>query len=228
MSPPRARIPIRLSGKEGRYITTDQGKSWSGNFRRAHPKAVRAHYFGKTKLLEVLNQKGCVGLRMYHAIDLAGTAQLVSVGVSGDGADLVRGLILDTCIPCPSYCDRKSPLNRSAGGASGKAVPVKFTGREGSYIPIAQASQWTGNFRRANRGAVRAHFFGKAKLIEIVNQKGCVGIRIYRGTDLTGAAQLIVVGVASNGGDLTLGLVLDGSISCPSICADGRLAKADR
>src|ERR1035437_3617944 len=78
---------MSFTGNEGTYVTLNQGGTWTGNYRTANPNAIKAHFYGKTKLAEMLNQTGCVGLRMYRAIDENGAAQLVIVGVTSAGAD---------------------------------------------------------------------------------------------------------------------------------------------
>lgn len=106
---------MSFTGDEGSYITLTDGSAWTGNYRTANPSAVKAHFYGKNKLNEMLAQTGCVGLRMYRAIDANGVLELVIVGVNSSGADLTSGLILDRSVPCPSNCDASSALNGGGG-----------------------------------------------------------------------------------------------------------------
>ena len=106
---------MSFTGNEGGYITLAQGQTWTGNHRTANPTMVKAHFYGKTKLNEMLAQSGCVGLRMYRAIDDAGCLELVIVGVTANGTDMTSGLLLDRSIPCPSACDPSSSLNGGGG-----------------------------------------------------------------------------------------------------------------
>src|SRR5438552_9036588 len=96
---------MSFTGEEGTYITLTQGSTWTANHRTANPNMVKAHFYGKTKLSALLNQTGCVGLRMYRAIDDTGILELVIVGVTSAGADMTSGLLLDRSVPCPSMCD---------------------------------------------------------------------------------------------------------------------------
>lgn len=207
---------VCFTGNEGSYITIAQATRWTNNFRGANPGAVKAHFFGSTKLKKVLAQTDCVGIRMYHALDAAGATQLILVGVTAKGVDVTSGLILDASLPCPTYCDTTSALNEV--GVSRNQPLIRFTGNEGGYITIARGKKWTGNYRRANPGAVKAHFFGKTKLGGLLNQAGCVGIRMYHAIQAARARQLVLVGVNSKGLDLTSGLILDTSVPCPSYC----------
>ncbi|HXB39889.1 MAG TPA: hypothetical protein VNZ49_05055 [Bacteroidia bacterium] len=107
---------MSFTGNEGTYITLSQGVTWTTSYRSANPNAVKAHFYGKTKLQEMLNQTGCVGLRMYRAIDDTGALQLVVIGVDASGCDLTSGLIMDKSFLCPPYCDAGSTLNGGSGG----------------------------------------------------------------------------------------------------------------
>ena len=81
---------MAFNGNEGTYITLTQANAWTTSYRNANPNAVKAHFYGKTKLQEMLNQTNCVGLRFYRAIDDTGAAQLVVVGVLADQTEIGR------------------------------------------------------------------------------------------------------------------------------------------
>lgn len=95
---------------------------------------------------------------------------------------------------------------------------MAFTGNEDHDIPLAQAAEWTKNYRDANPGAIKGHFFGKGAIKEILDQANCVGIRIYYALDDAGTKQLIVVGVMADTNDISAGLLAERSIQCPPTC----------
>lgn len=106
---------------------------------------------------------------------------------------------------------------------------ANFDGSEGTYINQASAKSLGSNYVNSNRfaatGYIKAHFLGKDKLAEILNQEGCKGLRIYYGTvtHATGPStpDLIVVGADSAGNDiLTSNLILDATIPCPPACPE--------
>lgn len=101
---------MAFNGNEGEVITLTQGKNWTKNFRNAHPNEIKAHFFGKNKLNQILNQSGCVGIRIYNAIDDQGKKVLVLVGVDDQERDLTNGIILERSMPCPPMCDIGSLL----------------------------------------------------------------------------------------------------------------------
>lgn len=96
-----------------------------------------------------------------------------------------------------------------------------FTGSEGEAIDLAQAAEWTANYRNQNEGvadAIKAHFFGREILERILGQEGCVGIRMYYALDDKSQQQLILVGVNAEGQDMEDGTVADRSRVCPPDC----------
>jgi hypothetical protein len=96
---------------------------------------------------------------------------------------------------------------------------MAFNGTEGGSISLSVASDWTKNYRDTiSDGEVKAHFFGKDIISDILNQDHCMGIRIYYAIDDNGAKQLILVGVDGNEKDQTEGIVADFSVPCPHSC----------
>lgn len=102
---------MTFTGNEGEQITLIQATAWCANFRsQAGSNPTKAHAYGKNKLMNILDQDGCYGIRAYYAIDDTGVKQLVLVGVDVNGCDMTTGYILDKSVICPPYCDTISPL----------------------------------------------------------------------------------------------------------------------
>lgn len=104
-----------------------------------------------------------------------------------------------------------------------------YDGSEGAYIAKSQAQTYGSNYVNSDRydatGQYKAHYFGENKLNDILDQDGCVGLRIYYGTKIEGTTiekpELIIVGVDSNGNDiLDEDLILDASMPCPPNCPE--------
>ena len=102
---------MAFDGKEGEQVSLDDAARWTENYRNANSGAIKAHTFGKTNLNDILNQNGCVGIRIYHGIDDSGVPCLVLVGVTAEQTDLTTGIVLERGVLCPPYCDNNSPLN---------------------------------------------------------------------------------------------------------------------
>lgn len=103
---------MSFTGNENHDITLQEASEWTANYRNSVPAGtVIAHYFGKTAIQNILDQSGCVGIRIYYAINDLGEKQLVVVGVNADENDLYQGLLADKSRPCPNYCSASNPLN---------------------------------------------------------------------------------------------------------------------
>lgn len=95
---------------------------------------------------------------------------------------------------------------------------MAFDGTEGGEISLDTAGAMTKAYRDANRGQRIAHFFGKDILNEILEQEGCMGIRIYYGINEDAQKELVLVGADVDENDL-LELVADISSPCPNLCS---------
>lgn len=96
---------------------------------------------------------------------------------------------------------------------------MKITGNEGGPIDRDQAIKWTANYRSSGRGKTNCHLFGGETVQQLLEQEGCVAMRIYYALDDNGQQQLLLVGTDAEGNDLTEGLILDLSSPCPPDCS---------
>lgn len=103
-------------GDEGTFITLseagDMTKKYRDNFLTVN-RERKAVFFGREKLLAILNQPDCVGIRIYYgaeevtrAVDTWHEIEMVLVGASADENNQIGPThkILDHGIPCPSSC----------------------------------------------------------------------------------------------------------------------------
>lgn len=96
---------------------------------------------------------------------------------------------------------------------------MTFTGNEGVVITLADGSQMTADYRATiSVGDTISLAVGKNLLNSILSQSGCMGIRMYYALNSKGEDQLVLVGVDSNGDDLTAGILVDGLVKCPVFC----------
>lgn len=97
---------------------------------------------------------------------------------------------------------------------------MAFDGTEASVVTLQEASEWTANFRATVQpGAVIGHFFGKDVLQRILEQEGCMGIRMYYGIDEdTNLPNLVLVGADANENDMENGVISEKSVCCPPRC----------
>lgn len=96
---------------------------------------------------------------------------------------------------------------------------MAFNGSEASVVTLQEASEWTANFRASvSPGATIGHFFGKDVLQRILQQEGCMGIRIYYGKEDDGKNNLVLVGADASENDMEEGIIAERSVCCPPRC----------
>lgn len=96
---------------------------------------------------------------------------------------------------------------------------MAFKGTEGEVISLDTASGWTANWRGSkDESDPNAIFYGKDKIKAILDQEGCMGLRIYFGIDDDGQKVLILVGADANEDDQEMKIILDRGVNCPPQC----------
>lgn len=104
-------------------------------------------------------------------------------------------------------------------GGGKKPNIMAFNGKEGGSVSVSDAGEWTAAFRNSFSGETKGVFFGKDILNDILDQSGCMGIRMYNAVK-GGKMQLVLVGTDSEEND-QLGatdIVADLSVLCPPTC----------
>jgi len=101
------------SSSTGAFVTISQAQTMISNWDNqqvsindANPRSIA---FGKSKILDILNQSDCEGIRIYNGID-QGNHVFILVGYDSNGNDMTSGYILETGLPCPSYCAPSTSL----------------------------------------------------------------------------------------------------------------------
>lgn len=95
----------------GSIITLADGSTMTASFRRNFPNATKAVYYTSNVFNDIMSQTGCVGIRIYNAVDASGNMTNVLVGVDVNGNDLYQGKVYDKGGLCPPLCSTKNPLN---------------------------------------------------------------------------------------------------------------------
>ena len=97
--------------KRNHRITLEEAAAHTRRHREAHIHDIKAGAFHKDQVLELLNQPGCVGLRIYHGRDKEGNPNLVLAGIDAADNDLTAGTLLEWSYPCPPFCGAPNALN---------------------------------------------------------------------------------------------------------------------
>ena len=101
-----------FTGNEDHSISLNDAANLTRNFREtATPGTTLSGYFSKTGINKLLNQSGCVGIRIYYAKADDGKPAFVLVGANAAMDDLYNGEIAQHSIDCPPFCPHANPLN---------------------------------------------------------------------------------------------------------------------
>tara|TARA_B110000285_G_C14622483_1_gene379747 strand:+ start:238 stop:549 length:312 start_codon:yes stop_codon:yes gene_type:complete len=102
---------MAFTGKESEKVTLDEASKWTANYRATIKEGeIISHYFGKDNINAILEQKGCVGISIYHGID-NGQKNLILVGMNANEQDMEKGIIVEKGVPCPPRCKESNRLN---------------------------------------------------------------------------------------------------------------------
>jgi hypothetical protein len=211
-----------FTGDERHEITLEEGMEYTRNYRKSSKKyGVLATYFGKDIFEKILDQKTCVGIRIYYAKREDGTPTLVLTGAQTNNDDLYQGILAQEARLSLDLSPRPNQLNSDSWK---KAVTAKrsaklFSGQENHYVTLAEASQLTRTYRESiEDGDVKGAFFGSGIFRKILAQDGCVGIHIYHGIHNDGSPTFVLVGINEYGYDLVAGTIGQMAFYCPPWC----------
>lgn len=103
---------MAFNGDEGSIVTLDEAAGWTANYRETITTGeIIGQFVGREKLLDILNQPGCKGIRIYYGIGDDGNKNMILVGATADQNDMCEGVILEKLVPCPISCSTKNVLN---------------------------------------------------------------------------------------------------------------------
>lgn len=103
---------MTFSGNEGQVITLAEGAELTARHRMKYPNGGLGVAYGSELIQQLLDNPGCVGVRMYFAQESDGSQTVVLVGVDETGNDLLN-LIVENGIRCPNFCGDSNALNSS-------------------------------------------------------------------------------------------------------------------
>jgi hypothetical protein len=95
----------------GEMITPEEAKTMIKAYQHDYPEATESVFLGKIKIIELLSQKDCVGIRSYFSQNNLGIETLVMVGVDVHGNDISKGFLLNKGNNCPPKCNFESLMD---------------------------------------------------------------------------------------------------------------------
>jgi hypothetical protein len=103
---------MSFNGNEGEFITLEEGAAMTARFRSSvQPGTVIGQFVGREKLMQILNQPNCMGVRLYYGLNDKNENSIVAVGVDSNENDLTNGYIIDDTAKCPPRCSKQNLLN---------------------------------------------------------------------------------------------------------------------
>ena len=94
---------MAFNGDEGSIVTLDEAAGWTANYRETITTGeIIGQFVGREKLLEILNQPGCKGIRIYYGIGDDGLKNMILVGATADEDDMIEGIIVEKIKPSAS------------------------------------------------------------------------------------------------------------------------------
>src|SRR5690554_807316 len=95
----------------GEIITLEEAIDFTHSFQTRNPNELKSFFVEINKLNLILEQKDCVGLRIYNGYNTETQKNnLVLAGADEKGEDITNGIILENLNPCPPDCPKSSPL----------------------------------------------------------------------------------------------------------------------
>lgn len=104
----------QLSPSDGGPIAGATAKQWIDNYQGTHPGELKAVFFGRNVIEQILAQPECIGMRIYFGQNETGEKKLILVGSKADGKNIWDlnssdvggggGTVADEGKPCPPDC----------------------------------------------------------------------------------------------------------------------------
>jgi len=102
---------MELSTQSGEIISLEEARRYTHAFQKRNLNEKKAFIVGAENLRKILEQPGCLGIRIYNGYCEEDDMQnRVLIGVDADGKDMETGIILDKLTPCPPGCTSSSLL----------------------------------------------------------------------------------------------------------------------
>ncbi|TGE16448.1 hypothetical protein [Hymenobacter elongatus] len=198
-----------VTAQAGQVISSAQAVEWTHRFQKTHPNEMWDAFTDATIFNGILDQKGCLGLRIYHAVNKQGNNTFVLVGVNAVG-DMTDGDISDESPTGPPHPFNSILVSTKIGEQ--KLLPVL---KGGALIPVEQAADMTRTYRKLHPQGVWAGYFSAKVYRNLLAQPGCIGLRVYKGLKEGNEECFVMVGVNQAGADITEGEVYDMALPCP-------------
>ncbi|HWK08263.1 MAG TPA: hypothetical protein VNS58_31775 [Puia sp.] len=79
----------------GEEISHEMAADFVGAYHQANPNDTTGYTIGRNIIDQILAQPGCVGMRLYNALNEAGQKTLVYVAVDASGKDITKKVVVE-------------------------------------------------------------------------------------------------------------------------------------
>ena len=173
-----AQVPANTQGE---IVNFKDAESWMQNYDAQFTEEVRGHLYGQKALMQLLDQDGVQGVKIYNAQDLDGTQKLVFKGLGSEATEV--GLAFDVSRSCPPVC-------------GGGGIVIEDIG---APISFASAQLMINEFALNNPESPSSYTFSASVVKEVLTQSGSKGLFLAYGLDQVSNPQMILIGLSAEG-----------------------------
>jgi hypothetical protein len=87
---------MSLLDEAGSEISLAEAKEFIKNYSNSFPTETTAYLVNKVNVMKILNQDGCVGIKIYNGYDaIEQQRNLVLIGVDAESVEMDKGVIIE-------------------------------------------------------------------------------------------------------------------------------------
>jgi hypothetical protein len=170
-------------------------------------------FFTPLDITELVNQKDCIGIRLYNALEssTSSTSVIIAVGVKSDGSEINPAL-------------KKSYL---------QSQPAEAQGINSKLISSGTANNYVTNIVSSGKFSAVSVFFPKSTITEIASSTNCAGVKVIPGSrkfqlsatdpNEVGSYLCLMLAAVNQSYSETESSYLKSLEPCPTICPNDNL-----
>lgn len=101
---------MSFDGREGEFYTPEKAGEFTRRYRTARINPIEGGFIGREKLQAILDQAGCIGIRVYLGMEPDNSMNFVFVGADNEQNDILD-IVVENVRKNPPYGSSANPLN---------------------------------------------------------------------------------------------------------------------
>lgn len=101
---------MAFDGREGEFYTPEKAGEFTRRYRNARVNTIEGGFIGREKLQAILDQPGCIGVRVYLGMEPDNSMNFVFVGADIQQNDILE-VVVENVRKNPPYGSTANPLN---------------------------------------------------------------------------------------------------------------------